>query len=69
MMYICKNRGYHFPTTDITVGRVYDIHKENGRLWFIDDEGDVRRLKDLLTYSYYGVWVRCDFSIYLGLLK
>lgn len=69
MMYICKNRGYHFSTADITVGIVYDIHKENSTLWFIDDEGYVRRLKDLLTDPYYGVWVRCDFSIYLGLLK
>jgi len=69
MKYICRSLGNYFNPVEVTVGKVYDITKEDDNRWcFIDDEGDTRGMRDI-TDLYYGVWVRCGFSDYLILIK
>lgn len=70
MMYIYKSRGKHFTSFDTTIGKLYKVtHYGNDQYSFQDDNGQRRTLYKLVKDPYFGVWVRCDFSIYLGLLK
>lgn len=66
---ICRNANDYFPPREVKLGKPYRTFMMDNVMCFRDEEGDIRKLRNLLTNPLYGVWVRCDFSIYLGLLK